>query len=52
MAKSGVEEETTEELGFRLASEEVEGAGEGVERWRGEWPGDNNMIASVRDATR
>lgn len=52
VAKSVVEVETAEVLGFRLASEEAEGAGEGVERWRGEWPGDSNMIVSVRDARR
>ena len=36
-----------EELGL---SEEAEGAGEGVERWRGEWPGDSSMIVGVGDA--
>lgn len=52
VAKSVVEVETAEVLGFSLASEEAEGAGEGVERWRGEWPGDSNMTVSVRDARR
>lgn len=52
MAKSGFEEETAEELGLRLASEEAEGAGEGVERWRGEFPGDNNMIVREESASK
>lgn len=43
MAKSEFEEETADELGF--ASDAAEGAGEGVDRWRGELPGDSNMIA-------
>lgn len=29
------------ELGFCSATD---GEGDGVERWRGEWPGDNNMV--------
>lgn len=33
------------ELGFCTAKD---GEGDGVDRWRGEWPGDNNMVDEDR----
>lgn len=37
------------ELGFCSAND---GEGDGVDRWRGEWPGDNNIVDEDRKLLR